>query len=202
MLALRNTADPTKHSVLTGSAPPGSRLELRQTFVTETSPVRPAQTDVVEDVVHGSPTETETEKRYFTETLTSSLPVGPSGTFRWSMNPSTRPIVKEKRFPTVAAEPSRSQDIASQEQTKPNQIEGEGEPGTYEDVPLTVTDADDTKLLEIDVKGNVPADDWDLELYRNDGGQWVEVGSSANPANPEQILLDDPLPGQYRLRVV
>jgi len=202
MLALRNAADPAKHSSLTGSAPAGSRLTIRKDFVTETSPVRPAQTDVVEDVVDGSPTETETEKQYFKDHLQSMLPVGPSGTFRWSINPSTRPIVMEKRFPTIASEPSRSQDIASSQQTTPNQVAGEGEPGTYEDVPLTVTAADETKVLEIDVKGNVPADDWDLELYRNDGGEWVEVGSSGNPANPEQILLDDPLPGEYRLRVV
>ena len=202
MVALRSTADPARHSTLTGSAPAGSKLTLRKQFITETSPVQPLQTDVVEDIVEGSPTETETEKRYLKDTLTSTLTVGPSGTYRWSINPSTRPAVMEKRFPTVASEPSRSQDIASQEQTTPNQIAGEGEPGTYEDVPLTVTEADQTKLLRIDVKGNVPADDWDLELYRNDGGKWVEVGSSGNPANPEQILLDDPLPGDYRLRVV
>ena len=99
----------------------------------------------------------------------------------------TRPAVMEKRLPTVASEPSRRQDIANQTQTQPNQVEGEDAPGTYEDVPFSVTAEDATKVLAIEVAGNVPADDWDLELYRRDGDRLVQVGSSGNVANPESI---------------
>ena len=43
-IALENTADATKHSVIEGTGPPGAQLRLRKAFLTETSPVRTSRT--------------------------------------------------------------------------------------------------------------------------------------------------------------
>ena len=130
------------------------------------------------------------------------MTVPASGSFEWAINPSTRPSVKGRTLPTVAAEPSRAQTFRNQTQTQPNQVAGEGAEGTCEDVALSVTEADATKVLSLELTADSPADDYDLELYRRDGTELVPVGSSGNPANPESILLDDPVPGDYVLRVV
>jgi hypothetical protein len=110
--------------------------------------------------------------------------------------------VKGRTLPTVAETPSRSQTFHDQTQTQPNQVAGEGAEGTYEDVALSVTEADATKVLSLELTADSPADDYDLELYRRDGGELIPVATSGNPANPESIFLDDPVPGDYVLRVV
>jgi hypothetical protein len=102
----------------------------------------------------------------------------------------------------VASEPSRQATFHNQTQTTPNQIAGEGAAGTYEDVPLQVTADDATRVLSLTLTADNPGDDYDLVLYRKDGDQLTQVGSSGNPANPESIALDDPAPGDYVLRVV
>jgi hypothetical protein len=196
LLAMENAADPARHSTLAGSAPAGAKLTLSKTFVSETSPVRPAETDVVDNPTGAGP------KQYFTDRLRTDLTVPSTGSFTWSINPSTRPAVQEKRMPTVAPEPTRQSTVHNQTQTQPNQIAGTGEPGTYEDVPLQVTSEDQPKVLQIELTADSPADDYDLELYRKVDGQLTEVGSSGNPANPESIALDDPAVGDYVLRVV
>ena len=63
-------------------------------------------------------------------------------------------------------------------------------------------ESDQAKVLSLALTGDVPADDYDLELYRRVDGGLVEVASSGNPANPESIMLDDPPVGEYVLRVV
>ena len=70
-LAAESTLDETRHSIIAGTAPAGTTLRLTKDF--ETAAFDPSVT--VDD--H----------------LESTLVVGPSGTFRWHVNPSTRPIV-------------------------------------------------------------------------------------------------------------
>src|SRR5688500_2706449 len=106
----------------------------------------------------------------------------------------------EKRFPTVSDTPTRAETYHNQTQTQPNQVVGEGEPGTYEDIALDVRESDAAKVLSLELTGDNPADDYDLELYRRVNGELVEVAGSGNPANPELILLDDPPVGEYVLR--
>jgi hypothetical protein len=195
--AMRNAGDSSTHSRLTGRAPAGSKLTLSKEFVTETSPVEPAQTDVLDDAP--SPAG---PKQTFVDRLATELTVPANGSFAWSINPSTRPAVMERRMPTVSDTPSREATYRNQTQTQPNQIVGEGEEGTYEDIALDVRDTDQAKVLSLELTGENPADDYDLELYRRLGGELVEVGSSGNVANPELILLDDPPVGEYVLRVV
>jgi hypothetical protein len=85
-LAMENAADASKHSTLAGSAPAGAKLRLSKEFVTETSPVRPAETDVVE--VDGQP---ELDRQTFLDKLDTTMTVPVSGSFEWAINPSTRP---------------------------------------------------------------------------------------------------------------
>jgi hypothetical protein len=195
--ALRNAADSSKHARLTGDAPAGSKLTLSKEFVTETSPVEPAQLDVVD----GQPSPAG-PKQTFVDRLATELTVGDAGTFGWAINPSTRPAVMEKRMPTVSETPTRAETYRNRTQTQPNQIAGEGAEGTYEDVALEVRESDRAKVLSLELTGDVPADDYDLELYRRVDGELVPVGSSGNPANPELITLGDPPTGEYVLRVV
>ncbi len=195
--AMQNAADFSKHSRLTGRAPAGAKLSLSKEFVTETSPVEPAQLDVID----GQPSPAG-PKQTFVDRLETDLTVPAGGSFAWSINPSTRPAVMEKRFPTVSETPTRAETYHNQTQTQPNQVVGEGEPGTYEDIALDVRESDAAKLLSLELTGDIPADDYDLELYRRVNGELVEVASSGNPANPELILLDDPPVGEYVLRVV
>lgn len=194
---MENAADFSKHSRITGRAPAGAKLTLSKEFVTETSPVAPAQTDVLD----GAPSPAG-PKQTFVDRLRTELTVQAGGSFAWSINPSTRPAVMEKRMPTVSDTPSREATYHNQMQTQPNQVAGEGAEGTYEDVALDVRDSDAAKVLSLELTADNPADDYDLELYRRVDGQLVEVASSGNPANPESILLDDPPLGEYVLRVV
>jgi Zinc carboxypeptidase len=195
--ALRNAADASKHARLTGDAPAGSKLTLSKEFVTETSPVEPAQLDVVD----GQPSPAGPEQT-FVDRLSTELTVGDAGTFEWAVNPSTRPAVMEQRMPTVAETPTRAETYRNQTQTQPNQVAGEGAEGTYEDVALDVRESDGAKVLSLELTGDSPADDYDLELYRRVDGELVQVATSGNPANPELIMLDDPPVGDYVLRVV
>jgi hypothetical protein len=197
LIAMENAADASRHSRLTGRAPAGAKLTLSKEFVTETSPVEPLQTDVLEGVP--SPAG---EKQTFVDRLRTELTVPASGSFTWAINPSTRPAAMERRMPTVSETPSRTATWANQTQTQPNQVAGEGAEGTYEDIALDVREADAARVLRLTLTGQVPADDYDLELYRRVGPDLVPAGSSGNPANPEEILLDDPPVGEYVLRVV
>ena len=84
-LAAESAIDATRHSVLSGTAPPGTTLRLKKTFKTETFPQPRADGSATPDV--------------FDDSLESTLDVGESGSFRWHVNPSTRPIAAKSRVP-------------------------------------------------------------------------------------------------------
>lgn len=196
--AATTAADRAEHSLLTGRAPAGVTLRLRKEVVSETSPVRPAELDLVDTplgMVEG-PVQT------FPDVLESKIDVAKSGTFSWDVNPSTRPFVDQRVFPGVADQAARSETIAEKGSTQPNQVAGAGADGTFEDVPFDVTDADAAALLRITVDGALPVDDYDLTLFRKVGGELKEVGSSGGaPGATEEILLATPPVGDYVLRV-
>jgi hypothetical protein len=81
------------------------------------------------------------------------------------------------------------------------------EPGTYADHPFTIAANDGDARVDITVTWADPTNDWDLELYRQDGSDLVLVKSSAN-FNPETgvaeeaVSVSDPQPGDYIVRVV
>lgn len=196
--AATTAGDRKQHSLITGRAPAGVTLRLKKEVVSETSPVRPLEADLVETPAGmiAGPVQT------FPDVLESRLEITKEGDFAWDVNPSTRPFVDQRTFPGVANEPARSQDIAETSSTTPNQVAGEGAEGTFEDVRFDVTEADAAALLRVTVSGVLPVDDYDIVLFKKEGTELKEVGSSgAAPGSPEEIVLATPAVGDYVLRV-
>jgi hypothetical protein len=86
LLALENTAQTSKHSLVSGKAPAGATLRLRKQFATPT--------------YDGSS---------FTDRLDTTMTVPAGGTFAWHVNPSTRPLVMKHRLQVLAEEPTREE---------------------------------------------------------------------------------------------
>ncbi len=76
-------------------------------------------------------------------------------------------------------------------------------PGTYNDYDVTVGPNDGDAAMNIAVNWADSADDWDLYLYRNDGGTLTYVNSSASSGTTsESLKVTNPVPGDYVVRVV
>ncbi|TFV86072.1 carboxypeptidase [Blastococcus sp. CT_GayMR20] len=166
LLALENAVNPATHSVLTGKAPAGSTLRLRKTFAT------PTWDGSIQD------------------SLDTTMTVGRDGRYTWHVNPSTRPVVKDRQVETVSGDPVREESWT-----------GTTAPLRFTDQEFTVDRTVD--LLEIELDWPTP-DDLDLEVYRkNADGSLTEAGSSGNAvAEKERVLLQDPAQGTYVLRVI
>ena len=177
-LAQENTADASKHSVLAGQAPAGATLRLRKTFETPTS-----------------------QEETFTDTLDSTMQVGAGGTFEWHVNPSTRPLVAQERGREATGEPSPPAEFAARGESTPCANFDDPPEGCYEDHAITVPAGEgiDNARATIRVEWPTPVGDYDMKVYR-DG---VEVGSSGQgTTNFEQVVLGDPEPGEYVVRVI
>jgi hypothetical protein len=193
--AMENAADATKHATLTGSAPAGATLRLKKDFLTETSPVEPFQTDVAD----GAPSP-QTDKIRFPDKLETSLEVPSDGQFTWSINPSTRPVVASNRYRTVSETPTRTVEFSKDKQTTPNPS-GNYSEANYEDETFSITPQEAGFTTVVSVQGT-GADDYDIELFRREGGQLVKVGDSGNlPSESETIVLEPAQAGEYVLRV-
>jgi hypothetical protein len=177
-LAQENTADASKHSVLTGRAPAGAVLRLRKTFETPTS-----------------------QDTTFTDTLDSTMQVGAGGGFEWHVNPSTRPLVAQERGREPTGDPSPPQQFAARGESTPCANFDDPPESCYEDHVITVPGGEgiDNARATIRVEWPTPVSDYDMKVYR-DG---VEVGSSGQgTTNFEQVTLGDPAPGDYVVRVI
>ena len=193
-LAMENAADAAKHSVVSGSGPPGAQLRLRKAFVTETSPVRTLSSGALNiEAVEGHEAN-QGDKIRFLDVLDTWMKVPASGTFEWHVNPSTRPILAERRIPGVAPEPSRTQTWENTQATLP---------GEHIDKEFTVTEDDRARLLKVSLDWATP-DDYDLEIYlkQADGTLKTMPGSGGPPGAKETAFVDDPPAGDYILRVV
>ena len=190
-LAMENAADAVKHSTLEGRAPDGVTLRLKKEFLTETSPVRPFETDVV-DGFEGQP---KLEKIRFQDKLETTLPISGDGRFTWSINPSTRPVVAPNRYATVSDMPTRTQEFSKDKATSPNPS-GNYNEANYEDEPFNVlpADAGRTHVVNVDALG---ADDYDVEVFRKDGTKLTLVGDSAGIATNEVVVLENALAADY-----
>ena len=80
-VAMESTANPARHSVLTGTAPPGAVLRLTKTFDTQTS------------------------LGTIPDSLDSKLEVPASGSFEWHINPSGRPRVPSEIWTLTCERP-------------------------------------------------------------------------------------------------
>jgi hypothetical protein len=177
-LAQENTADATKHSVLTGQAPAGAVLRLKKSFQTPTS-----------------------QDTTFADTLDSTMQVPATGRFEWHVNPSTRPLVAQERGREATGEPSPPQQFAARGESTPCANFDDPPETCYEDHVITVPGGEgiDNARATIRIEWPTPASDYDMKVYR-DG---VEVGSSGQgTTNFEEVVIGDPAPGEYVVRVI
>jgi murein tripeptide amidase MpaA len=203
-LALEFAADTANHSLIEGTAKPGTELRLTKTFETITSP-RPEN--------GGQPIA-------LTDSLTDTLAVGGDGTFSWHVNPSTRPMVAK-------GVPGR--EVDGRPQSAPRDFEssgtpfppngGEDVPGTYEEVQFSIPDTEDNggSVLRVEYPPGPGSSDLDIYVFRrNANGEWEQIGSSASSnadTNPctlagrtgecdfEQAEIPDLRNGEFKLRV-
>jgi hypothetical protein len=166
-IALQHAVDTRFHGVLKGKAPAGATLRLRKDF------------------------DSPTWESSFEDFVDSSIKVGANGSFSWVVNPSTRPVVMEKKGATYAAKP-----FASETFTGSFTVPAIGT-AQHEFVAKKASD-----LLKVDLSWPTP-DDLDLAVYRKEGDQLVEVGTSGNaPGTPEQVQVIDAKPGTYVIEVI
>ncbi len=185
-LAEENTADATKHSVITGKAPAGAVLRLKKSFQTPT--------------YSGST---------FTDTLDSTLVVPSSGAFEWHVNPSTRPLVAKGSGRAAHGTPSAPITFASTKSTTPCANYDTPPPDCYEDHLVKVpsgTGIDNAKAtFRIDF---LPAADYDMKVFKADAsgnavGDPVAVsghGATDGELGFEEASILDPV-GSYVVRV-
>ena len=179
LVALENTVDAAMHSVIAGKAPAGATLRIEKSFATTTSPV--------ESATGTGPART------FEDRLVSTMTVPSSGRYEWHTNPSTRPIVRERRLKTVATDPSQTWSGGG---VAPTPLVG------HVDDELTLT-ATGQALLQVDLDWPTP-DDMDLEVYYKEAdGSLTKVASSGNfLLEKETAVVEAPKPGTYVVRTI
>lgn len=208
-LAAESAINETRHSVLSGTAPPGTTLRLRKTFKTETFPQPRASGPATPDL--------------FDDALESTLDVGQTGSFRWHVNPSTRPIAAKSRGDMGGGTPSpplTQSGSPAGSASDPNNDGAAPSPGppapvtslNYNDHPFTVPVSGDNRSATVDVAWTTPSSDYDITLYEDANGDGKsqdsekQVGSSAQGATTAEtvnIARDGIAPGKkYVLRVV
>ncbi len=204
LTALRSTANPSRHSRITGSAPPGARLVLKKSFLTPTSPVIDGEGN-------------EGKIRLFKDKLKTKLQVGPSGRFDWHVNPSTRPLV-DPRLPDFGAKPGQPSDP----------VDFTGGPGPSA-IPCGDADSEDEECFNdhpfrvpggqnvdngkatVRITWPSPTTDWDMKVFADTDGDKTSEGetkvfgsSATGPSNVEETTIAGPQfkPGKYVVRVV
>jgi hypothetical protein len=189
--AQQNTADASKHSVLSGRAPANAVLRLTKSFDMPTS----------------------VEGLTFRDNLNTTLQVPSSGIFEWHVNPSTRPLIAKGasgREPTGDPSPPQEFESNGPGSTVPCANYDTPPEGCYEDHLITVPsgagidNAKATFRIEF-----TPASDWDMKIYEADAdgnATGDPVASSGNGATSgavayEQATVLDPA-GSYVVRVI
>ena len=206
-LALEFVADTANHSLIEGTAKPGTELRLTKTFETLTSP-RPEN--------GGQPIA-------LTDTLSDTLSTGGGGSFSWHVNPSTRPMVaKGVAGRVVDGRPQTA--TRDFETSSPPVVPNEGladVPGSSEVIEFSIPETEDNgrSVVRMEYPPGTGASDLDLYVDRKlDDGTWEQMGSGASAntgANPpctlagrtgncdfEEAVIPDLGNGQFRLRVV
>jgi len=179
---LASTVDSSLHSTLTGKAPAGWKLRLRKEFVTPTSPVIQSDGSVLDPILY--------------KDVLDSTYVATGGTFRWAVNPSTRPYVAG-RFGRDPVAPEQPDILLANPAGVPAENTGDPISGPHESVPFTVQGppaADNGKLV-VHVEWANPDVDWDLYIV-NSAGEVVSQ-SAQGGTTVEDAVIGDPPPGDY-----
>ena len=208
-IAQESTANATRHSIVRGEAPAGATLRISKSVMTPTSP----QPDA-----NGEPILVE-------DNLSSELAVGPTGSFEWHINPSTRPLVAQERGRASLGDPSDPvTDTGDSTTTTPPVGCADFEttdPNCWNDHPFTIPDGagTDNDAATVNVSWTVPVNDWDIKVFRDTDSNGTsvgepagaEVGQSGNspPGTEESVTFVDPeqpdgrlQAGDYVVRVV
>ena len=181
------TVDQGLHSTLTGSAPAGWTLRVHKEFSTPTS-----------SVLH--PDGSTTEPRRSRDTLDSTY-VSDGGTFRWAVNPSTRPYV-DARIGREATAPPQATLRLRNPAGIPAENQGDPFDGPNEVVPFEVQGPPDADNGRLDVRIEWGSTDTDWDLYVLDEDDQVVASSASGGTDFEQAALIDPPAGRYRAVVV
>ena len=195
-IAAESTLNEQRHSVLAGSAPAGATLRLSKAFKTETFPQPPDDQPIL-----------------FDDKLETTYEVGPSGTFRWHVNPSTRPIVAKETGVANPGEPSPTEERSGGPAGNADNPNDDGvatpdpdansdDPTHYNDHPITLPATGDNATISMRVEWASPTDDWDVRLYEDVNGDGESqndepiVGKSqTGPSTFEEVSVG----GQPRL---
>ena len=194
---LEAAATPSLHSVIKGSAPPGSRLTLSKAFQTSTSPVC-----LDAFCTNTGPVQT------FADSLSSEM-VTTGQTFEWHVNPSTRPIVagrsgRAARGPAQANIPMFNDPAVVPEENvyypyapTPARVDP-----PYETFEFSVEGppAADNGRLTVHIEWSNPANDWDVYIL-NESGAIVAQSAAFGDAN-EYAVIVEPVPGRYTAVIV
>jgi hypothetical protein len=220
MIAWQAAADPTYHSVIEGTAPAGMTLRLKKDFVTVTKPtcksevgIAPLNSEAVYDIWSGFagqpfPCPEHQDPIEVPDGLETTMTVPASGSFRWHVNPSTRPFVGQPR----QVDGTKLQEYVV--------AEGSGTPGdppptadlheSNTDTEFQVDTSDGADTLELELGYPQAGEDYDLWLYKKaaDGtltpigtGLSDGEGESRSTSNPERIVVSDLQSGTYVARV-
>ena len=127
------------------------------------------------------------------DALDSTTVVPKSGKFVWNVNQSTRPFVGGGSV----------KDSVSGSPLRPG-VSQDGDPSNQnpQDMPFTVKPEDANNVMRIELTAHLPAEDYDLYVYRVVNGQRVAVGSSAGSTGHEVVDLTRPEAGSYIAEVV
>jgi hypothetical protein len=189
LIAAESAANPADHAVVKGHAPAGKVLRLKKSFPTKTSPYCEKSVELIVDAGFQPPCLTGTkDPQTLTDTQDTTTVVPSSGTFEWHVGPSTRPFVGGGA--TVEETKDVEPPIA--------QVQGApGAPNGTVDHEITVPQFGAGDKLKVTLSSTLP-EDYDIEVLKD--GQ--VVGSSGNlPGADEEVLLTDPAPGKYVVRV-
>ena len=194
--ALEAAADPGLHSVLTGSAPDGSKLTLSKSFQTETSPV--CNDDFCMSV--GPP-------QTFADSLSAEMVVS-GGTFAWHVNPSTRPVVAGRHGRPAVAPAQATITMVND----PNVVPDENIYFPFAPTPSRINPAFETfqfvveepptadnGSLTVHIDWADAANDWDLYIAKD--GVLVSQ-SNAFGDTDEDAVVPTPEPGTYTAYIV
>ena len=180
----RATADPQYHSRITGRSPSGHTLTVRKDFMTATSPVVQPDGSVGDPILFPDSVESsyETDGREFS----------------FAVNPSTRPVIAGRWGRDPTGPPQPGMDLENPpgipEENKDLSFDGPLETTTF-----TVEDGEyDNAFAEVSVGWGNAETDWDVYVEGPDG---EIVGSAATLNDPEEVLLRDPVPGEYTVYI-
>ena len=200
-IALENTAATARHSLISGKVPEGARLRLRKSFKTATSPVEDAEGN-------------KGAVRLFDDHLNTIMDVSEGQTsYRWHINPSTRPIVAKAQGRAGTGGPPSAPIVSTGNPPPlppcPTYFEAGAAScaaGGLDDRVFTVppnSPTVDNGFVNIRLDWTDPNNDYDLEIFKADaGGNAIgdPISSSANSGTKREgtSIGPDPAPGQVR----